>query len=224
MRKLTCLMLCNLAPVAWGQTASPPNAQTSPVHVSRVPPKTASEIDLLQGQISADPQALQGGVSNTLLPNLTVATPGAHVEATAVPKDFHPRSDMPLTPTAQAAVKVSERWLTEASTPSPRPDRRVVYTYGAGLPTVVQRQEQSMIPAPDPRRLVRDGEDRIDLLAREIRNHRLCGSLARNGHHSVHDGYVCWISKRDNPEEGPYRVQTGVSGSRLVAALCFQIV
>jgi P-type conjugative transfer protein TrbG len=44
---------------------------------------------------------------------------------------------MPLTPTAQAAVKVSENWLTEATTPATGPDGRVVYTYGAGLPTVV---------------------------------------------------------------------------------------
>jgi len=44
---------------------------------------------------------------------------------------------MPLTPTARAAVKVSEKWLTEATTPSPGPDGRVVFTYGAGLPTVV---------------------------------------------------------------------------------------
>ncbi len=44
---------------------------------------------------------------------------------------------MPLTATAQAAVKVSEKWLTETTTPSTGADGRVVYTYGAGLPTVV---------------------------------------------------------------------------------------
>jgi type IV secretion system protein VirB9 len=44
---------------------------------------------------------------------------------------------MPLTPTAQAAINVSEKWLTEATTPAPGPDGRVVYTYGSGLPTVV---------------------------------------------------------------------------------------
>ena len=44
---------------------------------------------------------------------------------------------MPLTPTVQVAVRLSERWLTETSTPTPGSDGRVLYSYGAGLPTVV---------------------------------------------------------------------------------------
>lgn len=52
-------------------------------------------------------------------------------------KDFHPRTDVSLTPTALEAVRVSERWQGETNSPSPGPDGRVVYSFGAGLPTVV---------------------------------------------------------------------------------------
>ena len=54
-----------------------------------------------------------------------------------VPKDFRPKSDVPLTPTAHEAVRVSDGWLAEKNAPSPGPDGRVMYVYGAGLPTVV---------------------------------------------------------------------------------------
>src|SRR4029077_13268451 len=53
------------------------------------------------------------------------------------PKDFHPKTDVPLTETALEAVRVSKRWQGESNTPSPGPDGRVIYSYGAGLPTIV---------------------------------------------------------------------------------------
>src|ERR1022692_3145011 len=55
----------------------------------------------------------------------------------APPKDFHPKTDVPLTETALEAVRVSKRWQGESNTPSPGPDGRVIYSYGAGLPTIV---------------------------------------------------------------------------------------
>ena len=55
----------------------------------------------------------------------------------APPKDFHPKTDVPLTETALEAVRVSKRWQGETNTPSPGPDGRVIYSYGAGLPTIV---------------------------------------------------------------------------------------
>jgi P-type conjugative transfer protein TrbG len=54
-----------------------------------------------------------------------------------IPKDYHPKSDIPLTATALEAVRVSESWQGEKNPPSPGPDGRVMYSYGAGLPTVV---------------------------------------------------------------------------------------
>jgi type IV secretion system protein VirB9 len=98
----------------------------------RIPPPATATVDPLQQQISADLQGLQEPSAKTpSLPNL----PAPNV--IAVPKDFHPRSDMPLTPTAQAAVSVGEKWLTETAMPAPGSDGRVVYTYGAGLATIV---------------------------------------------------------------------------------------
>ncbi len=55
----------------------------------------------------------------------------------AVPKDFRPKTDVPLTATALEAVRVSERWQGEKNAPSPGSDGRVMYSFGTGLPTVV---------------------------------------------------------------------------------------
>src|ERR1035441_9497237 len=55
----------------------------------------------------------------------------------APPKDFHPKTDVPLTETALEAIRVSKRWQGETNAPSPGPDGRVIYSYGAGLPTIV---------------------------------------------------------------------------------------
>lgn len=63
--------------------------------------------------------------------------PQAEVSARKVPPDYKSKADVPLPPTAEAAVHVSERWRTEMNTPAPGPDGRVLYSYGAGLPIIV---------------------------------------------------------------------------------------
>ena len=55
----------------------------------------------------------------------------------AVPKEFKPKGDVPLTPTVIEAVQASEAWREAKNTPSPGLDGRVMYSFGAGLPTVV---------------------------------------------------------------------------------------
>ena len=47
------------------------------------------------------------------------------------------RTDVALTATAIEAVRVSEKWRTENNAPAAGPDGRVLYSFGAGLPTVV---------------------------------------------------------------------------------------
>lgn len=54
-----------------------------------------------------------------------------------VPKDWPPPKDVPLSQTELDALSVSESWMTEKQTPTPGKDGRVLYTFGAGLPTVV---------------------------------------------------------------------------------------
>jgi type IV secretion system protein VirB9 len=54
-----------------------------------------------------------------------------------VPNTFRLRTDVPLTAVAAEAVRVSEKLRSEASPPVAGSDGRVLYSYGAGLPTVV---------------------------------------------------------------------------------------
>jgi type IV secretion system protein VirB9 len=54
-----------------------------------------------------------------------------------VPKGFRPVTDVPLPATAKEALSVGQAWMTEGHTPAPGKDGRVLYTYGAGLPTLV---------------------------------------------------------------------------------------
>lgn len=52
-------------------------------------------------------------------------------------KNILPKPDVPLTGTALEAVRVSDKWRAENTSPAAGPDGRVLYSYGAGLPTVV---------------------------------------------------------------------------------------
>ncbi len=60
--------------------------------------------------------------------------PSTKNEATA---NANPVPEIMLSPTALAAVKVSEKWRGEPNQPAAGPDGRVLYSFGAGLPTVV---------------------------------------------------------------------------------------
>jgi P-type conjugative transfer protein TrbG len=121
-----------LATNAEAQTAKPSDAQQSaPVTVKRVPAQQSanSTDDALRKRINDDLSALQQPQRGTPAP--------VQSKDAKPPVDIRPKPDMPLTPTAQAAVLLSEKWLTETSTPTPGTDGRVVYAYGSGLPTVV---------------------------------------------------------------------------------------
>ena len=52
-------------------------------------------------------------------------------------KEVLSKPDVPLNPPALEAVRVSERWRGESISPIAGADGRVIYTFGAGLPTVV---------------------------------------------------------------------------------------
>lgn len=49
----------------------------------------------------------------------------------------HAHSEVALSSTALAAVRVSEKWRGGSNEPAAGPDGRVLYSFGAGLPTVV---------------------------------------------------------------------------------------
>jgi type IV secretion system protein TrbG len=84
--------------------------------------------------LGTDPPA--GAVEATNgLTNAPASTGSA--SASEVPFDFHLSKDVPLPSTAQSALTVAKGWMAEKQTPAPGADGRVLYTYGAGMPTVV---------------------------------------------------------------------------------------
>jgi type IV secretion system protein TrbG len=120
---ITALALC-VVPIISGQP---------PVETKRVPPLLQQYDFGAQLQTLEEPVKLPANLPSDVKPQLAVpAAPNA-----AVPKDYRPKSDVPLTATAREAVRVSESWQGEKNAPSPGPDGRVMYSYGAGLPTVV---------------------------------------------------------------------------------------
>ncbi len=71
-------------------------------------------------------------------PGATNTNPGSTpIGDSTVPAGFKPKSDVELTKTAQEAVQMSEKWMSEHNQPAVGRDGRVLYSYGAGLPTVV---------------------------------------------------------------------------------------
>ena len=54
-----------------------------------------------------------------------------------VPAGYRPKIDVQLAQTAQEAVHLSEKWMKEHNQPAVGRDGRILYSYGAGLPTVV---------------------------------------------------------------------------------------
>jgi hypothetical protein len=127
---------------AWMLSAqSQPSAQP-PIGVKPVPsaaqgrtaPQNIPPL-LQQYDFSSQLRTLEdsGSLPNDVKPE--TSTPGA--ASGAVPKDFRPKWDVPLSATAFEAVRVNESWQEEKNAPSPGPDGRVMYSFGAGLPSVV---------------------------------------------------------------------------------------
>jgi type IV secretion system protein TrbG len=116
-----------------------------PVQAKRLPPDKAkpvtpkandalldrydfgAQVNTLQGADTQQPGAAVAGPSHSSLPS----------SDSAVPAGFKPKTDVQLTKTAQEAVQMSEKWMSEHNQPAVGHDGRVLYSYGAGLPMVV---------------------------------------------------------------------------------------
>ena len=130
---------------AQGTSSTPATTPQPGIAVKRIPqvdtpPKSLPPL-LQQYDYGAQIQALQQtdglSVPSDVLPEML---PGKAVGVNGtgpIPKDYHPKTDVPLTPTALEAVRVSEKWRGEKNAPAAGPDGRVMYSFGAGLPTVV---------------------------------------------------------------------------------------
>jgi P-type conjugative transfer protein TrbG len=125
------------------------NSPAPPVQAKRLPPEKPKGkppgvndnlIDRYDfgAQINAlqDTNSLQRG-AQTVNPSLTSTPASAMSGESAVPAGFKPKTDVQLTKTAQEAVQMSEKWMSEHNQPAVGRDGRVLYSYGAGLPTVV---------------------------------------------------------------------------------------
>jgi type IV secretion system protein VirB9 len=80
--------------------------------------------------LQEDPQASWG--TSPSRPPSSATQPGA-----SVPSGFKPKTDVQLTQTAKEAVQMSETWMAEHNQIAAGRDGRVLYSYGAGLPTMV---------------------------------------------------------------------------------------
>jgi type IV secretion system protein VirB9 len=136
MRRRVFLIVVGLAScclVAAGQNQTNPSdvqVKRTPSSVNPPSPPTIQNYDFA-GQL----RTLEGGDDGV---GTGAAAPSVGIgDPKDVPKDFHPRTDIQLTPTAQEAVRVSEKWRGEKLAPAAGADGRVMYAYGAGLPTIV---------------------------------------------------------------------------------------
>jgi type IV secretion system protein VirB9 len=112
---------------AQGQRATG-KSNDAPVRVQRKAPP-ANIVD--RYDFGAQIDALQGSPVSPLPPADQRSVGGAPA------KGFQPKEDVELTATAREAVKVSEQWMAAENHPAAGPDGRVLYSYGAGLPTIV---------------------------------------------------------------------------------------
>ncbi|MEO8131285.1 MAG: P-type conjugative transfer protein TrbG, partial [Bryobacteraceae bacterium] len=128
--------------LAQDSPAPPVQAKRLPPEKSKrkVPPGNDTVLDRYDfgAQINAlqDMTSLKPG-AQTVKPILASTTSSLSNGESAVPAGFKPKTDVQLTKTAQEAVQMSEKWMSEHNQPAVGHDGRVLYSYGAGLPTVV---------------------------------------------------------------------------------------
>jgi len=111
-----------------------------PVQAKRLPPEKGKGSDaayLDQYDFGAQVIALQQPAPAQSGDGSKPATVAAPQLPNGVPAGFKPRTDVQLTETAQEAVKISEQWMSGRNDLAVGRDGRVLYSYGAGLPTVV---------------------------------------------------------------------------------------
>jgi type IV secretion system protein TrbG len=107
--------------------------------IQKSPPDNDSLIDRydFEAQLSVlqDVGALKPKSSQVRLAQESGGAPNP--AESVVPPGFKTKTDVRLTQTAQDAVQMSENWMAEHNQPAVGRDGRVLYSYGAGLPTVV---------------------------------------------------------------------------------------
>jgi len=101
-----------------------------PFQAKRLPPEKALSPVTNEGPTPLSP------ITDLPIPGAAL-TQGPSIARASAPSGFKPKTDVQLTRTAQDAVQMSEKWMAEHNQPFAGEDGRVLYSYGAGLPTVV---------------------------------------------------------------------------------------
>ena len=128
MRKRIIALFTAVASLA--QAQKPPEVKVP----TKVPPL------LQQYDFGAQVKTLQGPdpVSPASAKPPLVVPPVPPPQSPLLPSSKDPHAkDVPLNQSEQEALRVSEAWRAEVTPPAAGPDGRVLYSYGAGLPTVV---------------------------------------------------------------------------------------
>jgi type IV secretion system protein VirB9 len=111
-----------------------------PIQPKRLPPekgKANAKAYIDQYDFGGQLLALQ---EPTTAPATTAPNPPAaptRQQPTGVPPGFRPKSDVHLTETAEQAVRMNDQWMSSHNEPAAGRDGRVLYSFGAGLATVV---------------------------------------------------------------------------------------
>ena len=140
MQYLKFVITLAIASAVLAQEAPAPPVQAKRLPPDKAKPVTSKANDALLDRydFGAQVNTLQG--VDTQQPGAAAASPNHQSLPTgdsAVPAGFKPKTDVELTKTAQEAVQMSEKWMSEHNQPAVGHDGRVLYSYGAGLPTVV---------------------------------------------------------------------------------------
>lgn len=122
-----CLSMLSAQPPAVELKRNPPPAKANPAE--GVPNLEKYPFDKLIRTIEA-------GDSAPLQSPKIIPAPAA-TKSVDLPPDFDPAPDVSLPSTAKDALAVGQAWMIEKHPPAPGKDGRVLYTFGAGLPTVV---------------------------------------------------------------------------------------
>src|ERR1035441_5228401 len=104
----------------------------TPASPAATPQKTDTFVDHFD--FGANVRALAQSMET---PVATGAIPAATRGPSAVPEGYRPVTDVALSATAQQAVEFSASWRAQQNGAAPGPDGRVLFAFGAGLPTVV---------------------------------------------------------------------------------------
>jgi type IV secretion system protein VirB9 len=122
-------------------SAQSPDLESLENHAT-APPKSSAVPPLEKYPFTEALKKLQSGDASaqrpTAVPPLVLGpVPPVGSRSKEVPRDFVPKRDVALSPTAQGAVGVSRQWQDGQNIPAPGKDGRVVYVYGAGMPVMV---------------------------------------------------------------------------------------